>query len=157
MPKKQRNYKAEYARRVALAQDRGFRNYADQRRKIETGRAQAIAPARIRTKRTLDAQQSWQALPWERKVNQKEIRIQMAQEWSRVYSRTKVIRFDAQLARRDDEYLQSYMRTFVLGDHEDQNINHFSDSFDLKHYLVDVMEYMTEDEYERRYGGTSAE
>lgn len=156
MPRKARNYAAEYAKRNALAKARGYRSYGDQRRKIETGRAPAINPGRIRTKRTADAQQEYRNLPWEKRVDPTQIKIEMAQEWSRVYARTGAIRFDSAEARRNPHYLSTYLQAFVLGTHDDPNLNRLTGSDALYEYLVNETGYMSADEYETRYGANTA-
>jgi hypothetical protein len=150
--RKPRDYKAEYAARQALAYERGFTSYYDQRTQIEKGTAPARSLSRVRTKRTYDAQQRFNGLSWEQKVNQRELTIELAQRWSNYQSRNKMSKFDVKLAATMPGYLDAYISAFPLGFHKDENLNKFTGSPALFYYLVTLMGFMTVDEYERRYG-----
>lgn len=157
MPKKARDYKAEYARRQSLAKERGYKSYGQQRRLIEKGIAPAIQPTRLRSARTIRNQEEsgagflFRATGF-RTIN--DYRIDAAQRWSDMRSRRDVTKFDADRARRDPEYLDAYSQALVsdAGNPDVKFQTRLSYNDYTKHYLVDVMHAMTEDEYEARYG-----
>lgn len=150
--RKARNYKAEYQRRQQLARDRGFRTYGQQRHAIETGRARAIAPARVRTKRTLDAQQKYGIPAWMQKVNPLQARIDIAQAWSDKYSRSTETEFSELQARKDPDYLRLYLAAFVYSPKLAPWYKRLTPSEDLRKFFVEYMHIYESDEYESRYG-----
>lgn len=155
MARKQRDYKAEYARRQALARERGFKSYAQQRREIEKGDYPALAPTRLRKASTIrNQEEKGTGFLGRTLANLKDHRIEAAQRWSDMRARTKSMEFDAKRARRDPEYLNAYTAATVLDmAHPDTKMQaKLSANEHSKHLLVDVLGLMTADEYETRYG-----
>lgn len=159
MPRKKRDYKAEYARRQALARERGFVSYHAQRRKIETGQVPAIAPNRLRKRSTIEAQEKFptRGLPkdvaeWWKNFDVQDARIDMAKRWSDWYSRHWSTQFDADRAKHDERYLTVYMQAFVLAPHEDGNVHDFDGSSWQYEWFVEIVGYMEADTYDDKYG-----
>ena len=149
MPAKKRDYRAEYARRKALAQERGFSGYAAQRKAIERGKYPAIAPHRVRTKRTSDAQAKLGLFG----RNIKAMRIEAAQVWSDRNARANTMKFDAERARTDEDYLSTYLgATVMMTGRTEMDESTLIPSDDLRHLLVDVLEVFDLDEYDQKYG-----
>lgn len=156
---KKRDYKAEYARRDFLAKARGFDTYAAQRRAIEKGEVPALAPSRIRSKRTADAQQVWASRPrslWElaqTAEGRKEINIDRAIRWSRMNARSDVLRFDPERAKTDDRYLTVYINAFVAPTEGHPELAHHFEGTDWQEeYFVEIMEYYEAEEFDEKYG-----
>lgn len=147
-----RDYKAEYAKRNALAKSRGFKSYGQQRRAIEKGTVRAIAPGRVRSKRTLDAQQAFSFREIIPGFDLQETRIESAQRWSDRNARSNLIKFDAKRARKDKEYLDRYMVALVLSPERTEHYRRLTPSPALKSFLVDFMHIIQANEYETRYG-----
>lgn len=163
MASRKRDYKAEYARRQALAKERGFKSYGEQRRKIERGETRAIAPSRLRSRKTIENQnKNWSIFaeqPARNPVQEffdsfsvRDARIDMASRWSDFYSRSEATKFDPERARRDERYLTVYMQAFVLADHSDRNVHDFDGSDWQREWFVDQIEYFEAEEYDNRYG-----
>jgi hypothetical protein len=158
MAGKKRDYKAEYARRVALAKERGFSNYYQQRRKIESGQVPAINPNRLRKRSTIEAQEKFptrgkaktQAEWWE-SVNIQDARIDMARRWSDWYSRDYTTQFDADRAKHDERYLTVYMQAFVLAPHSDSNVHHLDGDTWQYEWFVDLNGFYDAEEFEDKY------
>lgn len=77
--------------------------------------------------------------------------MEMAQSWSDWNSRSVATKFDAERAARDPQYLTAYTQAFVLSNNSDPNYHHFDDSDELRHYLVEEIEYFDPEEYDARY------
>jgi hypothetical protein len=152
MPRKARDYRAEYKRRVALAQQRGHRNYYEQRRKIETGETPALQPARLRRRDVIEKQQRFERLlPDWLTVNVQDARIDMAQNWSDWYSRHWSTRFDADRARNDPHYLNVYMQAFVMQISSGPASHRLTFDEYRREWFVNIMEYFSVEEYDDRY------
>lgn len=151
---RKRDYKAEYQRRQSLAKARGFRSYGQQRRAIEKGTVAAIAPSRIRTKRTADAQfRRVMNLPKGWTV--RGARMDMARGWSNAYARSDLLTFDEKRAQTDDVYLDAYIKALVFAPSNVKGNKHhrrLTPSPDLEEFLVNVLGIYQADEYETRYG-----
>lgn len=148
---KKRDYRAEYARRNALAKERGFSSYSQQRRAIETGKTRAIQPNRLRSKKTIEAQLALTPVFGGKSV--KDWRIESAVGWSERNARTNRMKFDPVRARNDDAYLDAYTKVTVLQiapKGEDESTLVAGD--DLRHLLVDILNIMDDKEYDSRYG-----
>src|SRR6478609_5965605 len=102
MARKPRDYKAEERRRNELARQRGFTNRYQQRRKIETGAVPALAPKRVRSERTKQAQAQRIRPPrngakiddsrWV--INGTQIsRVQRAEDWSAMHGGTDIAKY----------------------------------------------------------------
>lgn len=147
--KRARDYAAEYARRQELARKRGFRSYAAQRRAIETGVAPAISPSRIRTKRTMDAQQNYML----KNFDVLGYRLEMAKGFSRMKVYDERLKFDEKRAKHDPHYLNLYIESVVTAPYSaTMGTRRLVPSDKLRHLLVDVLGITTIDEYEARYG-----
>lgn len=158
MTAKRRDYKAEYRRRNELAKARGFAGYAQQRRAIESGKARAIAPWRIRTKRTAEAQNAFLAELKEQGTYDSYLRAvpieQQCRDWSSGTAKTPALKYTPQFARRygltKAEYTQAYYDAFVNGPESYRNVRR-GGSPALRYWLVDVIKLYTAAEYDKRY------
>lgn len=156
-PKRVRDYKAEYARRQALARERGHRSYGEQRRKIERGEIPPIQPSRIRGK----TRAAWFAALMDspQRADQhlfvrREI-IADCEEWSRLHAMSDRAKFRRKRALKDQDYLMTYYRAFIMNTTSD--FAHLKDNQDLKKWFMQF-KGMSEDEYRKRYprGGRSS-
>lgn len=164
MARKARDYKAEEARRNALARQRGFTSRGQQRRAIETGKAPAIAPRRLRKPTTIEAQKFRLGVDTggiERKATELPAfgdRVSpedRAQDWSDIYARSSAAQYnpdDRPKGMSKRAYTNAYLAAFVRGDERYVNVRHAGGSEALRHWFVDIAGYMTADEYESRYG-----
>ncbi|HEY6018786.1 MAG TPA: hypothetical protein VIY48_02520 [Candidatus Paceibacterota bacterium] len=151
MARKPRDYKAEYARRNRLAEERGFRNYAQQRSLIEKGIAPAINPFRLRKRSTIEAQEIG---PGFLGKTIHEYRVENAERWSEVYRRSDMTKFDEERAMRDPAYLDTYTQAFMVTEAGiESHYRRLEPSQALHDYLVGEG-HMTEEEYQNRYGET---
>lgn len=151
---RKRDYRAEYARRVALAKQRGFKNYYDQRRKIEKGETRAIQPSRLRRRSVIEVQTKAFDIfgtQWADSIDIRETRIDMAQKWSDWYSRHWSTKFDAERARQDPKYLDVYMQAFVLVVTDGPKSHHFGWDEYQREWFVDYMKYYEAEEYDDHY------
>lgn len=165
MAKRQRDYAAEQRRRNELARQRGFTSRAQQRRKIEKGEIPALVPlSRLRSKRTIEAQKfllGAETRGIERKgstlpvFGTRRSDAERAQDWSDIYARSQVAQYDPDNRPKGmtkAAYTRAYLAAFVTGDERYVKVRHAGGSDALRHWFVDVMEYMQADEYETRYG-----
>lgn len=151
MARKKRDYKAEYARRNALAQKRGFKSYNAQRKAIEKGRFPAIAPGRIRSRKTLDAQTNYSIV----KVfgrSELDIRIEASLAWSERNARTETMKFDEARARKEPDYERTYFSATVMQfGATELDESTLVNSPELQHLLVDLMDIYEPEEYDEKY------
>lgn len=148
---KKRDYKAEYARRNALAKKRGFSSYSQQRRAIERGKIPAIQPHRVRSKKTLDAQEKSFGILGRKTV--KDFRIEAGVAWSERNARSNRLKFDPVRAKKDDAYLSAYLGATVMQTGKSgEDDSTLVPSPDLRILLVNVLGLMTDNEYDSRYG-----
>lgn len=164
MAKRVRDYKAEEARRNALAKARGFETRAKQRRAIETGKTAAIRPTSLRSPKTIAAQKF--RLGFETKgIERKETILptfgnrfspsQRAEDWSDIYARSSAAQYtpdERPSGMSKEEYTDAYLAAFVRGEERYVTVRRSGGSEALRHWFVDVVGYMTADEYESRYG-----
>lgn len=142
MAKRVRDYKAEYARRNALAKERGFKGYSDYRRKSEKGIVPFIQPKRVRRVRVSQRAQD---------------RRDLARAWSENFARSEVLAYRPELAEAAgltvDQYTDAYLDA-VMGQKEQRlaGPHRLKHNEALEHYLVDIVKWDKADEYETRYG-----
>lgn len=171
-----RDYKAEEARRNALARARGFTTRAQQRYKIETGKIPAIRPALVRSPRTLIAQERYKraaAQPKRTKTGLIEGRLskseraelplfagvtyeQAARDWSEVHSRVPESRYAPELAHAlgvtKEHYRAAYLRAFVIRPADDDEAGwNARIASPLKYWIVTLNGFTTDDLYDRKY------
>lgn len=168
---RQRDYKAEYAKRNALAQSRGFKNYADYRKQYETGKAPAVQPKRIRKESTRKAQKNflqrtkevlqrgWENFSYDQiieNIRAYETDESRAVDWSAAWAQSSVAKYapeEAQgLGLTKAGYTRAYVAAFIDGDHPGNTMRNPADSDALRYWLVNIQKYFEADEYESRYG-----
>lgn len=167
-----RDYKAEERRRNELAKARGFKSRAQQRHRIETGRAPAIAPKLIRSERTRKAQAAYRAKPkppspplslYEREVARVEAqssRADKCRDYSAAHAHRTIAKFDYDANIKDQgirgvtrkQYEDAYYAAFVDSPGRYGAVRKSGGSEELRHYFVDITHYYSPDEYEARYG-----
>jgi hypothetical protein len=155
MAGKVRDYKAEYARRTALAKARGRRSYGAERYAIEHGWIKPVAPHRIKhntaayQERRLAARKPFGGLA---KIS----RAQRAQDWSDIFSRSESGEYHPENAKElgvtKAAYTTAYLNAWVLGDDRYKNVRHNGGSVPLHDWFVDLNDYMSEDDYDDKYG-----
>ncbi len=159
MPRK-RDYKAEYNRRIERAQSRGFTNYYDQRSKIERGIAPAISPGRLRKRETIERQEQrfgpvigGKQSDFFTRLDPTKYRIEMAKSWADYHGRSEATtQFDPERAKRDPDYLETYLQGIVMPALTAEKTHHFERSEHNRRWLVDITGWMTDEEYDERYG-----
>lgn len=164
MARRARDYKAEEARRNALAKERGFTSRGQQRRRIETGKAPAIQPYRLRKPQTIEAQK-FRLGSATKGVESKGSNLpvfgsrrgdrERAEDWSDIYARSVAAQYlpdERPQGMSKAAYTDAYMAAFVTGSERYVEVRRSGGSDALRHWFVDVIEYMTADEYESRYG-----
>lgn len=151
MARKARDYKAEYARRNALAKERGFNGYSQYRRKYERGEVRAVAPHRIRSKRTAEAQQN--VIDYETELG-KISREQQCRDWSNYAAKTWMAKFRPHEAKRRGltraQYIDAYYNAFV-GEGAYAKSRYRGGNEALRYWFVDVLQCFSADEYDARY------
>lgn len=166
MARKQRDYRAEEARRNARARERGFTSRGQQRRAIERGKVPALAPSRLRSQRTIDAQREREArerreaTSWFRAGFSSERQYRnakdKAEDWSALHAGTGIARYDYEANAVEGitmaAYTKAYMDAFVSGPQRYKAVRRSGGSDALYHYFVTVTEHYSPDEYESRYG-----
>lgn len=144
MARRKRDYKAEERRRNELARQRGYKSRAAQRYAIETGRAPALQPSRVRKPtRTVKTPRLDSGA------------LDRAYDWSALHGGTQIARYDYRNARpgvTKGQYLKGYLDAFVEGPQRYRAVRHSGGSRALERYFVDITGYYTADEYETRYG-----
>lgn len=163
MPRKPRDYKAEYSRRVELARSRGFSSLYQQRRKIENGEIRALQPSRLKRRDVIERQDKHFRIfgskekqdNWFDSFSVQDARIDMAQKWSDWYSRHWSTKFDADRAKHDEHYLTVYMQAFVLAPHHDKNVHDFDGGRWQREWFVDIQGYLEADSFDDRYGDST--
>lgn len=163
-----RDYKAEYARRQQLARERGYGSYGRQRGKIQRGEIRALAPNRIRSERTRQAQREF--LERAREVAEGEKGFdqlveeftsvltdeQRAAQWSAGFARSEIAQYKPEEAESlgisRDEYTQAYLDAFVEGPSRYADVRYDGGSDALEFWFVELHEYFEVDEYDKRYG-----
>ena len=161
---RKRDYKAEYARRQQLARARGFSGYSEKRRKIERGLTPAINPKRLRSGKTIFAQQKFAKESQYETITRlmstgqetsylREMKIQDSIAWYETYGRNIALEFDENKARKSDKYLDSYYWGFVAeyGDAWSSHRLHHTDAMET--WMVEEAEIYDQDEYDERYKG----
>ena len=164
MARRQRDYKAEEQRRNQLARERGYSSRAQMRRAIESGSTAAIRPTALRNPRTIEAQK-FRLGSETRGVERKGTTLpsfgsrispeQSAEDWSDIYARSAAAQYspdDRPDGMSKAEYTEAYLAAFVRGEERYVNVRRSGGSEALRHWFVDVVGYMTADEYESRYG-----
>lgn len=159
MARKQRDYAAEYARRQALARERGYKSYGEQRRKIERGEILALAPKRVKSAKTRARQAVLQSsLTYEQAkaayVKTGQGKRKRAEEWSRYYSNSYASEYAPKNRPKGmtiDRYTDLYLRTWVEGPETYTVVHNVGGSEDLRYWLVEVAEYYSAEEYDKRY------
>ena len=138
---------------------RGYESYNDYRRKMERGEARAVRPDRLTSRRSIESQEQRGGIfgaalsETEFRSSVREQRIESALRWSNWHSRSKDLAFSPERARKDEDYLNSYMQALVMDfNPRIPNYGRLTPSDDLRHLLVDVLGIMTADQYEARYG-----
>lgn len=161
---RKRDYKAEEARRNALARERGYTSRASLRRAIETGKASPIAPERVRSPRTIAAQERRLAATTAgRDAESAFLRAtgsisprDRAEDWSGIFARSKSAEYAPENAKdlgvTRAEYTRAYLDAFVMGDTRYTAVRHKGGSPALFYWFVTLNGYMSADEYESRYG-----
>ena len=157
MAGKTRDYKAEYARRTALAKTRGARSYGAERYAIEHGWIKPVAPKRIKHNTA-----QWQ----ERRITAKQFRglpspsrASRAQDWSDIFSRSVQGEYHPERAKElgvtKAAYTTAYLNAWVLGSDRYKNVRHSGGSVPLHDWFVNFAE-MGEDDYDDKYGNPTA-
>jgi hypothetical protein len=153
--RKPRDYKAEYARRNALARERGFRTYGQQRHRVATGKALPVGrqgwaqsgykSAAAYRKAIADAG-DYQALHAGTKIARYETGLQPASGWDKDKGGNR------KAGTSVEAYTKAYTDAFVYGSNRYGNVRHSGGSEELRYYMVDVTGYYTQEEYDSRYG-----
>lgn len=169
--KRVRNYSREYARRNELARLRGEPSYAVRRRKIEQGIIAAIAPWRIRSKRTAENQEALKArtAAEAREATQGKTyadieasvtKEERCRQWStQGGSRTSMTKYNPREARKlgyaKEEYTDIYFRAFVSGDESYRKVRYKGGSDPLKEWFVTMHNIYQAGEYDGRYAAVN--
>lgn len=147
---RKRDYKAEYQRRQALAQTRGFKTYGKQRYAIEKGRAKAIAPTRIRKRSTIEAQERLGGL-FGREVDVTKYRIDAAEAWQQRYSHARSTSLNPS-RYSEPGYLDTYNAAFLLNTKDRAAGFHALSGTEAQHRWFVEYGGMTEEEWQEKYG-----
>lgn len=164
MARRARDYRAEEARRNALARERGFTTRAAQRGAIRRGEAAPVQPSRIRTKESADAYEKYlerRDTGWTPEriaafhTTVDEVR---AADFSEHKANSPWATYTPDTTPEEhgvsrEEYTAAYLAAWVVGDEKYGKDTRKHGSEALRHYLVDIMD-MEPEEYDRRYGGT---
>ena len=161
---RKRDYNAEERRRNELARQRGYSSRAQQRRAIETGKRESLAPNRLRNPRTIEAQKfligertkgietKGTILPtFGNRVSD----VQRAEDWSDLFARSSAAKYDPDnrpSGMTKAAYTDAYLAAFVRGDERYVEVRRRGGSDALRRWFVDIAGYLTADEYESRYG-----
>lgn len=181
MARKARDYKAEYARRNALAKERGFKGYADQRKQMETGQVKFLQQNRLSNRRSIAANKSWIAreakraqqtindffrdaekpaeVTYESAIRNLELTA-MAIDWSNLHAATDIAEYHperaADLGVTVDEYTQAYLEAFAgFGGETYYEVRRRGGSDALRYWFVELNDYYEAAEYDDRYTGHS--
>lgn len=170
MAKRVRDYKAEEARRNALARERGFTSRAQQRNRIETGKFPALQPKRVRSVKTKRAQSRYlshapivdddNVVP---KWGVKGVTLpviskdQACRDWSTLYARSEMAEYRPERAKTlrvtEKEYRDAYFNAWASGDYYATRYHGGSDS--LRYWFVELNDYYQAEEYDDRYGNAT--
>lgn len=172
MASRKRNYKAEEARRNEIARSLGYKNRAEMRRAIETGKIAPRKPKAIRSPRTIAAQKlrvqaeqrGYKPTTYDEIISGTTLR-QRNEDWAAQFARTDVVQINtdgdtaADSAKQDfikqhgrKAYDEAYYKAFVSGAGRYKETRRKGGSYELFYWFVVVTQYMTADEYESRYG-----
>lgn len=164
MAKRQRDYRAEEARRNARARERGYSSRGQQRRAIERGKIAPLAPKLVRSPRTIAAQREREkrerreTTSWYKAGFTSERKYRSAKDasidWSALHAGTHIAEYDPDNAPgwTKAAYTKAYYDAFVSGPERYKAVRRSGGSAALYHYFVVVTEYYSPDEYETRYG-----
>ena len=162
---RQRNYRAEEARRNARARERGFTSRGQQRKAIERGRIAPLAPEKIRKPETVKAQQErerrekrehayWYKAGFSSERQYRNAKSDSA-DWSALHAGTHIAEYDTDNALEGvgkAEYTKAYYDAFVSGPGRYKAVRRSGGSDELYRYFVTVTGHYAPDEYESRYG-----
>lgn len=157
MARKPRDYKAEEARRKELAKQRGFANRYQQRRAIETGKARALNPKRVRSPKTVAAQNRFLGDLFKKK-EQKDFGgvplpslAQQSRDWSALHSKSARSKYRpqnaAKLGMTVDEYTLAYYLAYVARHDQTPRERKFA----LRRWMVDINGFVSEPVYDTGY------
>lgn len=151
-----RDYKAEYQRRNAKAQARGFKSYGAYRHAVETGKIQTVQPKRLSSPRTIKAQSRFNNY-FSRGRSFAEMKSD-AQDWAAAHAGTEIAEYDPARAltiskTSEAEYLTAYTEAFVSGPNRYGAVRHQGGSEELRHYWVDITGWLSAKEYDEKYLG----
>lgn len=134
---RERDYRAEYQRRKQRARELGYRNPYQVRKAIKLG--ELLSPRQSR---------SGQYEPTRRKS----ARRAESATWSRRHSQSARSAFNPEAAEAKgipyDDYVEAYHNAFLAPRGEG---SHDAYMEDLRFYLVDMMEYVDESEWDESY------
>lgn len=160
---RKRDYKAEYARRQALAKSRGYESYSAYRRGYETGQNPAVNYKRIKKEKTKRAQVKWfegntgDLFDFEALVEMLTPKLPKQDEceiWSAAYARTSVAEYNPdeaeELGLSKREYTEAYWDCFVGGP-DMYSKNRKSGSPAMRRWFVEITQYFEAEDYDDRY------
>ena len=137
--KRQRNYRAEEARRNELARARGFTSRGQQRRAIDRGVIEPLAPERTFIARALRIDSM----------------MDNAYDWSTAHAKHYEAMFRPQDALdhglSEGEYTRAYSKAFVEGNQRYGNVRRRGGSPALRRWFVDTIHWYSPAEYEAKY------
>lgn len=151
-----RDYHQEQIRRDALARTRGHANRQSQRKKIERGKIAPLQPKRVRSPKTLEAQEKRLAKlkPPKPKSASYDDR-ELAYDWSAAHAQRIQATYNPELAAllgvTRHAYTKTYLEAFITGDFRYTDVRHDGGSEELFYWFVTLNHFYTAREYERRY------
>ncbi len=162
MARKPRDYRAEEARRNALARERGFKSRAQQRHAIETGKAAPLQASRLSSPQTIRAQRDRLAALTDFERGIAAIKPEnRARDWSDIFARSEEGQYRPERAKElgvsREAYTLAYINAFVYGEDRYDAVRHKGGSDDLYYWFVVLNEYLSAAEYEGKYASNNAE
>ena len=163
MARKVRDYRAEEQRRRFLANTRGYNNRYQLRRAIETGVRPPIQPKRVRSRKTIEAQ--------ERRMDRVQKAMQpkprsanaydraQAYDWSDLFAKRHQAEYvperAAVLGKTRHAYTKAYIDAFIGQNYDVEqgysSRRYIGGSEALRYWFVELNQYYTQAEYDARY------